>query len=1420
MSSIGYAIALTDAIRAKVEAEAKNPTHLATTDDEIAEGQKARQEATDASAESALASLIANLDGSLSAIRGGDAAAKQDTSTSAETDGTATAKSAQVIPPVPTSAKDDAMKVVNAMKADGMRDSVKGLQDMAKSIGPIINEFDNILTKPYLDEYSAHINTVPVVGIRNNNEIMYIDTQIQSLPAGGTTDVWSSFGALPSGVQINPTGSDKVYLFPYKGDFCLSVGRQVWFKSHLDSKDPALAQAIDNWPGLYSKDWTKAGETVLPSNNPIAVVPFAVLSADRNQIAFHLFVLEADNTLKRLTTDSLNNASKWEVFPHQAKSGGPSTSPTFKKLAYWNNHFVGVDTNSNIWDVELDWNSGTYFVKDQQAIDPVTEFTATEVGPVGLRSDGYLYKRIIEVPTDPNNNNDAALKWTRWIKADGVTNLGVASPGVILDLNLLTRTLRSRYIDVQTAVYPVVDRIRAFGITHVYFLDKVKADAEAWQNAESQEQADIAIASAKSFISHAKQWATIVSRSVSGAKESVNLMTKQLHDVKMELETQLQILRDKLVMLQATLSQQQEALSQLQAAFWGSVVAAIIGLVALVAGIASGVALFILAAGALLVAGIAASIAYGIKMSELAADIEQTKSQINTVSTAIQNMSEIVTSFTSLDELYGNLNIFWGRMLNDSTAVGTMDEVTAMFIGEEILYDTSSIEASRDMTQNMTTACEVYLDVLNQQGVQIPERTAGYRSISVFAPAVGREQSLDRILEAATEAIKAGDVATYQKVMDLAVLVQSDDIASGQTLRASTGLWFDQNSLSSSSLVWKYSSNSFSQTTRSYTVINSVSISSQNKQVIERATGEMDGILNEIRPDVVDMLDNIVSMGDTVQGWISKYPELPTNESDINDFLTYHDRAVKACEKAQSRARAANNKFATFTRQAKEYEQGLKAEVTRKENDIKSAKAAAQAAENSLSPPWYVWLGGLLAVSIWYEVERAKIRDNLQRQLNELNSAISALEDLQSSGVFFKGHVLTWIEMTETVSGNLGSIYNILTGVWGQLLEDPVLYSELIKMEWGQVVDNAHRVKSLLNASSKTLGIDPKVREINVVEVVCPAAQLGPGIQEQAAAARECFKQIDVLLTLPFTQDVIGYWDNNNTERESLYNTIYRLRQQYVGIVSMEYSTMSSLQALAILQEYRANNVVDGKLSLAVFLKETLRSLRTAYEYAGRTSEEFGNAAEEFRAVLTVIDNNIAEIESKIDQLNTDIEDAEDELRNAIITIIADTLALAFAAAGILVAFGIIGPIAAAVTLAAQIGATASATAASIKLVLDSLKLSDIIQTISSLKSMRDMLQRNVNELQIVRPRFQKVVDGVVALADIINNMQDKLGQVVDDAELWEDIKLTVEDAKRIGQAWASVRESTQVWMDVINEQGIDTTTFSLLPAPSDKSNE
>ncbi|TFK65407.1 hypothetical protein BDN72DRAFT_880966 [Pluteus cervinus] len=1282
--SISYALAIADAIRDKIANAGADPQNVATTPQDILDGRAAQQKThtKPASLKSIRASLLAGRD------------------------------------VIPTSVASDAQKVIDGMSANSMKSSKDSLVDMAKAVEPIVTKFDSILTQPYLDQYSATLNTVPVVGIKND-QLLYIQTTSQ---LGGLVDGWATFSSLPP-----------------KRDFCLSIGKTVWKKAHLGDKDPAI-----NWPALYSQDWT---------------------ALDRTELDFQLVTLAIDGTLSYLTSDQLTPQGSWATLAYKAKSGGPATSPKFTKIAYWNNTIVGIDDASSTWSITVDWVNATYSATDSFKIEPVTEYTATDAGPVGLRSDGYLWKRIVAPSPSNDSSKDPVLEWQKWIKTDGVVNIGVASPGVILDMNVLTRSLKSRCLDVQSAVYPVVEKINAYCITHEFFLDALLQDANDYINATTDEQRALAIKNAKSFIAHAKTWGGIVLKAIISCQGPVTIMTSQLHNVRMQLESQLILLKDKLKMLQATLDVQQEAMSELKAAFWGTVAAMFLGLALMVVGALLANPWIIAAGRLLMIGGIVATVVLASKIGDLAADISNTQSQIDAVTTAISEMTNIVNAFSDLDTLYGNLNVFWGRLSNDASNVGTMDDVTCELVGYEILEDTSSMEAALSVTTEMGDACQLYLDILNRQGVVIPDSLSLTETVSQFTtsaatvpnglqavPTANATSSLAPVFALAQDALRSRDLDKYQQIMDFATLLDYNNTASVALAKSTTGLWFDTPALNASSDVWLWSSTSFLNASGIY---DARSLSQGETTALIGSANDLDSVLNQIRPDIVGSLQDITSMASTIVDWIQQYPQAPTNADDIAKLQQLQASAVKSCESAQRKAASANNAFADFNHKATEYQQGLESQINGKNNDIKAANDRCNWDLDSLSPPW--------------------IKGERDSAVGNLNNQIKDLKNLQSSGSYFKGHVLTWIEFSQAISSNLGTVHNLLIGVWGQLYEDPVLYASLIQGEWAQLSQNAQDVFAILNNTTgggklelwsvsqdvvlaTAAGLAPPTDSQRVIQAVTPAVNLGDDILAQSDSATA---------SLPTST----------------------LRNEYVNMIALEYGAVLRLQSLALLQDFRAGNVAAGKLSVQAFVQSTLVSVKSALEVTQKANDIFKDSSQKFTAVLSAIDANIASIEQQIADLTDQIDTLEDQVRDKIIWVIADTIALAFAGAALLVSFGLL--------------ATATATAAAIKTVLDSLSLSDLIKVVQSLKSTKDMLGQSVDQLKTAQPLFKSVVTAVVGLNDVISGMETGLSLLLQEVELGSNITFTQEDAEGVQAAWAKVRDDTQTWLDTINRQGI-----------------
>ncbi|KAH0172301.1 hypothetical protein KCU67_g1787, partial [Aureobasidium melanogenum] len=1314
-----------------------------------------------------------------------------------------------------------------------MANTVPTLKAMAESIGPIVTNFNSVLEKPYLDQFNATLNTVPVVGIKDQT-IMYVGTKPNPKPLAPPVEAWAVFGSLPSGVTV--TADDNIHFFPYNADFYMSIGQKVWMKKHREGArpgsdpDPLLKKAVDNWPYLYEDTWQYIGDTALPAADVKSVVPFATLSADRQAIGFHLAVLLKDQTLQFLDADVLqgsNNAwTDLKFVPNEAAG----KEPAWTSMAYWNNYLVALDDSQNFWNLKPDWNARSYTVGDQtKVLQPIAELTATEQGLIGVRADGNMWKRVLDPPND--GKDDGSYAWKAWIKQDGVTHLGVASPGVLLDLHLLTKTLLSRYLETQSTVAPLMNKMREYGVTHKFFLQQLRKASDDYVNADTDAQQTLALKNGKTFVEHAKTWAKALGVASDHAKEPVNIMTGQLKDVEAQLVIQLSILKDKLTALKTSLKAQQEYLSQLQAAFWGSIAALLLSIVVAVVGVATMQPWMIAGAGALFVAGLTCAIVFGKKMSDAAEDVANTQSQIDTTQKAIDELTLVASDFQSLSSLYRILNTFFGRMSLDAGALADMDDATAIQIGDQVLADPSSIDAAIYMTDEMVTGSGAYLDVLSAQGINLPGNDAieslKYDSVSPtktfgVKAHVFNIQFHDTTAKA-NEALAQGDTDRYLKIMDLAATLNTQSVNADRLSVIASGQWFDVPTLNNSGSIWA----GF----RKGLGIQGAFAVNLAQEFISRST-TLDGHFDDVRPKVAQLVQQTITLAESVKAWAAKYPELPDDPANVKDAEIYQNNAVNACQKAQGSAADANNAFNAFNSEAQDFYRTCELQINSSNDKAKSAKAGADAEKSSLSPPWYIIITGAIGVTAWYVSERHKIDDNLSNTLNDLNANIDKFKQLEQSGASFDGNTLTWQKMVQTVSQDLFSVYSVLTGVEGQLMEDPNLYKQLMSIEWDELVKNSRDTLTILGVQSPANSLAalsltkiPALRSLQFASIGATAAtndnaklvaslssnnSLGQKLTSQAEQCKDAFQQLNLLLEMPYMSDIVGFWNDSKTEKATLLEVTQKLKREYVDVIVMQYDSVQQLYSLSILQEYRAKNASQGKLPMNVFVQNTLSSLRAAMEASQSANKAFQANNTEFQKVVSLIQSNIDDIEKRIAALDTQIESANKQLRDKIIGEIADVVALAFATGALLISFGVVGPATAAVMgLGAKLAASAAVIAASTKLVLDSLSINDLVKFIAGLKTSKDNLQQSVDRLEAVQPFFKDVVQGIGSITETVEDMTKTVQDVYDDLSMWKEIALTNDDVKSIQQSWTDLREDCTVWMDMVHGQNINPVTGS-----------
>jgi hypothetical protein len=527
----------------------------------------------------------------------------------------------------------------------------------------------------------------------------------------------------------------------------------------------------------------------------------------------------------------------------------------------------------------------------------------------------------------------------------------------------------------------------------------------------------------------------------------------------------------------------------------------------------------IAAAGGLLVGGILGAALLGQKMMDASQAVSTTKSQILTTQTAIGELTTIVSSFRDLNKLYSILNTFFGRMTLDADVLKTMDDVTAELLGDDTLSDPSSIEAAMDMTDDMTNACTTYADVLASQGIILPDGTLSIgkdpASMKLLAKARSLDETFHNVVTKATDALDNGDKDKYFKLLTAAFVIHQSSISTQHFSDITSGLWFDVPTLNSSGVIWA----GFKK-----------GVNIQGKHAFDISTevfesiDSLEGSLNFIRPEVIALLSQTARLANSAKSWADKYPTMPTT-FHMRDAQTYQNSAIDACQKAQDAAFKAKNAFIDFNHQAQMYQQGLENQATECGGKIHSGHIAYN-----------------------------------------LNSVVSHLKNYSRSGLTFEKHTKVWQKMVRTVGHDLGLIYNILTGIEGQVMENSYLYSQLMEVEWSVLANNANDVLTILGAHSPATSLTVHSKAVQhlqhikksttaaksiqannkklLLEAFSSNPHLGLKLTTQVKECESAFKSINIVLGLPYSTDIVAYWDEKKTEKATLFDIATKLRNE------------------------------------------------------------------------------------------------------------------------------------------------------------------------------------------------------------------------------------------------------------------------------------
>ncbi|KAF3387196.1 hypothetical protein F1880_000684 [Penicillium rolfsii] len=1130
------------------------------------------------------------------------------------------------------------------------------LTKMTAEIEKIMPRFSAILDQPYLKKYDSSLNKVPILGIKGD-QIFYIKTSSANFGLG-TVDSWALFGDKPE--NANLTSSKANHFFPYHGDLCFAVGKSIWRKKHRSEHDPKIKDAVNHWPALYEERWEPLGDQCLPDANLLSIISYAVFFLIFYKIKFQLLILTKEGQIMLLKNDHLGGDNQF-----QAMTSTSNEAVTWKKIAYFNDKVVGLDSNNCTWNLTMDFDNYRYKAEDRFQVDAFSEFTATDVGPVGVGEDGFLYKRIVEITNETQEASQGKLKWNKWIEQFGVTSIGVASPGVRLDLHELTRTLESRYVETQKALYPIVQKIQTFGITHNVHAQQLREVAKQYEDANTDEKEAIAVKQGKTFVKHTKVWAKVLTRQTRMCRESVVGMHKEIGNVRSDLASQKMILIDQLKRVESQLKNLREDYKKINAWFWAAVATAVVGLGLTILLACTGVGLLgCCLAGALFVAGLVAACSLGEQRNKIAEAIVNSESERDRLKTAIEEITYVVDSFKELEDLTGTLNEFWGGMLNNAMMLETMDKATAQMLGEEAL-SSASIEASYQTTEELIKGSASYLAVLNRIGIKLDEEPEDMPSAAMLPAVANGEQenkpsapaeTFETLAVQAQNALESSDFEKYEETMEAANFIDL-----GRMMVDMKGVVMEGNWVNLRLLGESISAIGFAETRYN-----------QYAPLVEVKTTLRNG-----RQQMIDMMIEVQQFSAIGQEWTRQIPDFPTTPVEVTIAQHFQNEAIKNCQKARNRTAQANNLFLEVSRRVKDMGHEIRMQIAEASDRMRAQMASIDSQlENLKSNPFR------------YLFDPSSLMDLVTRKefvLQETKMQIHFLEEALNVSHTLGGQLETWQQFCESIHGNLGSMHNILTGLRIWLEEDPSEYRQLITTSWTNIASQSKRVVELLALTEATPEYAPQAAIMEsqaaltlgsgnpeLLAVLLPEATLNASIKGYTEDAKIAIDSIDQLQTLPWIHDIVAYWDPSAKKQITLGGNILALRSAYAELVRTEYLTILDLNSLSVIQMHHGARASSAPLKLKNVLRASGIFLKKTHKSATLGQRRLKQHATELSGALQATKSTMAEIVKQIAAARKALAIKDKEHRDRVRGIIIHAGLLGFAS-GALVASIILG---------------------------------------------------------------------------------------------------------------------------------------------------
>jgi len=380
---------------------------------------------------------------------------------------------------------------------------------------------------------------------------------------------------------------------------------------------------------------------------------------------------------------------------------------------------------------------------------------------------------------------------------------------------------------------------------------------------------------------------------------------------------------------------------------------------------------------------IVSSAVTGVEMADLAREVEANKQSISGVEEAIAELAFISGRFGSLGGMYESLKLFWGGLWDDAYAIEEIHLPLMALDIAEMLRLSESYEAALQSTDSILASSQLYLDMLNRQGIVLP--TGPMRR-------GGAAATVEEEIEAARVCLEGGDMDGYEAKMRAAVeLDRKTREQQGRTIALTGGVILDVSTL------------------RAGAGIFNISNSNSPRDASDVGTArEIRDEVGKAGRAVCGLLDMTIEMCAASEVALQDWRAAGGGRGGAKAPKTLNlDGALSACRAARGHAAAANNAFVRANHLATNYHDRLAQDVSRHENLMATTRALADERARTVvaSAPKYVFLFPA-TLTAWILKRRADIARRLQSEIAGLRSAVARLRDEMQSSSTFLDHEL------------------------------------------------------------------------------------------------------------------------------------------------------------------------------------------------------------------------------------------------------------------------------------------------------------------------------------------------------------------------------------------------------------------------------